>query len=289
MPEEKPKISIILPTHTNTYRRLQYLKESIGSCLNQTYKDFELIIVDDCSIIDIKKTIENYKDSRIKYIRNDKNLGLPNSLNKGFSCARGDYFTWTSDDNKFAQNALKIMLDFLERNPQVDFVYSNYYRIDEDGKIIGKTRVKNSKSLEIGDYIGACFLYKRKIFELIGGYDDTYKLAEDYEYWLRVRKKFKMQKINDFLYYYRVHNESLTNLYKREVITQSQKASWEYISKWARYYHQGLVLFFTKKYKDALKMFIISAFLNPLNIRSYYKMFQIFIKILLGFFNKEEE
>jgi len=275
------KVSIVLPTY-NGYR---YIKEAIDSCLNQTYKNIELIIIDDHSLHDIKHIIKLYKDSRIIYFRNEKNVGLAESLNIGFSKANGEYLTWISDDNIFANNAIEIMAQFLENNPQVDFVYTNYYLINEKGKIIRKVKTKNPRYLDLGNYIGPSFLYRKKIFEQIGGYNDVFRLAEDYEYWLRIRQKFKMKHLNNFLYYYRKHEHSLTSISKeKEIIAQTQKASWNYISSWGRYYQKGLRLFFTENYQQSLKMFIISIVLNPFNIRSYYMVFLVIIKQLRKFY-----
>jgi glycosyltransferase involved in cell wall biosynthesis len=275
------KVSIVLPTY-NGYR---YIKEAIDSCLNQTYKNIELIIIDDHSLNDIKHIIQLYKDSRIIYFRNEKNVGLAESLNIGFSKANGEYLTWISDDNIFANNAIEIMAQFLEKNPQVDFVYTNYYFINEKGEIIRKIKTKKPRCLDLGNYIGPSFLYRKKIFEQIGGYNDVFRLAEDYEYWLRIRQKFKMKHLNKFLYYYRKHEHSLTSISKeKEIISQTQKASWNYISNWGRYYQKGLRLFFTENYQQSLKMFIISIVLNPFNIRSYYMVFLAIIKQLRKFY-----
>ena len=90
-------ISIVLPV----YNGAKFLCESIDSVINQTYKNWELLILDDCSTDETAKIAQKYveQDSRIRYYLNEKNLRLPRNLNKGFSLAKGDYLTWTSDDN----------------------------------------------------------------------------------------------------------------------------------------------------------------------------------------------
>src|SRR4051794_21032964 len=102
-----PLVSIVLPT----YNRAHLLKRSIETCLNQTLIDIELIVVNDCSTDNTKEIVEAYKakDARICLITNEKNLRLPASLNKGFENAKGKYFTWTSDDNLYAPNALEVL------------------------------------------------------------------------------------------------------------------------------------------------------------------------------------
>ena len=103
-------ISIILPT----YNGEKYIRESIDSILNQTYKNWELIIVNDCSTDQTPTIVDEYatKDSRIKIINNAMNLKLPKSLNIGFKEAKGEYYTWTSDDNIFKPTALEVMALF---------------------------------------------------------------------------------------------------------------------------------------------------------------------------------
>ena len=97
-------ISIVLPV----YNGERFLRESIDSVLAQTYTNWELLIVDDCSTDNTAAIVHEYvqKDSRVQYYKNEKNLRLPRNLNRGFSLARGDYLTWTSDDNVFWPTAL---------------------------------------------------------------------------------------------------------------------------------------------------------------------------------------
>jgi len=101
-------ISIVLPV----YNGARFLRESIDSVLNQTYTNWELLILDDCSTDETPSIAQEYaeKDSRIFYYRNERNLRLPGNLNRGFSLAKGDYLTWTSDDNRYRPTALEKML-----------------------------------------------------------------------------------------------------------------------------------------------------------------------------------
>ena len=120
----KKLVSIILPT----YNGKRFLRESIESVINQTYKDWELIVVNDCSTDNTLQIIEEYaqKDNRIKYITNEINSKLPQSLNNGFKLAKGEYYTWTSDDNKYYPTAIEEMVQFLDINNDVDLVSFNF-------------------------------------------------------------------------------------------------------------------------------------------------------------------
>jgi glycosyltransferase involved in cell wall biosynthesis len=203
--ETSAKVSIVLPT----YNGAKYIRKSIDSCLNQTYQNIELVIVDDGSIDETSEIIKSYKDERIRYLRHEKNEGLPKALNTGFTNTTGEYLTWTSDDNLYVEDAIEKMLFFLKHKNCL-FVYCDFYQFQDDN-LWNKNIVvlPDVIALEKGNRIGPCFLYARKIMEIIGDYDPVTELAEDYDYWIRVSKKFSLCHYNEPLYYFRVHNESL--------------------------------------------------------------------------------
>lgn len=209
-------ISIVLPV----YNGERYLKESIESILAQTYTNWELLILDDCSndsTASIAKYYQNL-DNRIYYYRNDRNLRLPGNLNKGFSLANGDYLTWTSDDNRYHKEALKVMLTTLKEDSQAEFVYTSYNVIDEDGNNLrvfyadprGKEHILGS------NVVGACFMYSRKAYETIGDYNPDLILVEDFDYWQRMFVKFDAVALSDVLYDYRWHDASLTSTKRQD-------------------------------------------------------------------------
>lgn len=212
MMEASEKVSIVLPT----YNGAKYIQQSIGSCLKQTYKNIELIIVDDGSTDKTTEIIKSYHDARIRYIRHRKKKGLAHALNTGFAKATGEYLTWTSDDNYYAEKAVESMVDTLRTNKKIDFAYANYYMINEDGKVLQSIRGAPSKNLKEGNCIGPCFLYRRKIYEIIGEYNPEAFLVEDYEYWIRISKRFRMQMLDEYLYRHRLHPKSLTGQYVAE-------------------------------------------------------------------------
>ncbi|HIH2198080.1 TPA: glycosyltransferase family 2 protein [Campylobacter coli] len=117
MSKNKPLVSVVMPTFNGSTSG--YIKESIESVLRQTYKNFEFIIVNDCSIDDTLNIIQDYasQDDRIRIVNNQTNQKLPQSLNNGFNLANGIYYTWTSDDNYYHENALEEMVKYLEKNP----------------------------------------------------------------------------------------------------------------------------------------------------------------------------
>ncbi|MFH1612838.1 MAG: glycosyltransferase [bacterium] len=215
-----PKVSIILPTYKG-----KYIQQSIDNCLNQTYKNIELIIVDDASFDEkLDEIINSYDNKKIKFIKHKENKKLPETLNTGFSNATGNYLTWTSDDNYYDSQAIEILVNFLETHSKIDFVYTNYYEIDENEKILNKKEVLSSENLIYHNCIGPCFLFRKKVYESIGFFNKDFFGAEDYDYWVRVYKNhFKMKKIDNFLYYYRLHKNSMTNQYSSIISLNTQK------------------------------------------------------------------
>lgn len=224
----KPMISVVLPT----YNGETYIREAVDSILTQTCQDFELIIVDDCSTDRTPIILDELAESdrRIRVIHNHENQKLPRSLNIGFAEASGQFFTWTSDDNKYGREALETMLGLLRGEPETDIVYAYYDLIDSEGKIISdETHWKTLESRDINllnadpdgelwNWVGACFLYRREVHEKLHGYDETLFLAEDFDFWVRALRYFKYKQIKQCLYQYRMHGHSLTATRELEIL-----------------------------------------------------------------------
>lgn len=209
-------ISVVLPV----YNGEKYLKESIESIIAQTYENWELIIMDDCSTDSSADISKKYaaKDSRIHYFCNDTNLKLPGNLNRGFSLARGRYLTWTSDDNRYKENAFQEMIDVLTQDSDIQFVFASCRVINDKGEPIEYISVSdNSLKRIVGtNSIGACFMYTRQVYETIGDYDSDLIYVEDFDYWQRICSCFKAKGISDILYEYRWHEGALTSTMKKE-------------------------------------------------------------------------
>lgn len=199
-------VSIILPT----YNRVSLLPKAIKSCLDQTYKNIEIIVVDDGSNDNtenvVKKIIE--KDSRVYYFKKE-NGGLPSALNYGFKQSKGNFLTWTSDDNLYQRDAIEEMLDYLVRHPKIVMVNANMSVVDEKNKKIELDMSKISDMKERNP-IGACFMYRREVYEKIGDYNKDFKLAEDYDYWIRIWKFSKIGHLNRNLYTFGIRSNTLT-------------------------------------------------------------------------------
>lgn len=215
------KVSVVLPT----YNGEDFLASSIDSILAQTYENWELIVVDDGSSDRTAEIAQEYakKDGRISYYKNEKNLKLPKSLNRGFAMSTGDYLTWTSDDNLYYPDAFAEMVRVLESDPQIGFVFASCDIINAEGKKVGEWKMKETMELRkiMGDNIvGACFMYKRRVYALVGDYNPNLFLAEDFDYWQRIFAKFRVKPIEKVLYAYRDHADNLTNTINQDTLCQ---------------------------------------------------------------------
>ena len=117
---------------------------------------------------------------------------LPAALNTGFAEARGEFFTWTSDDNLFRPLAFREMVAALGQDSTLDVVYCDYAFSDSNGRLTGARRVGLPRALVYGNVVGACFLCRRNVHETLDGYDESLFLAEDYDFWLRCAASFAM-------------------------------------------------------------------------------------------------
>lgn len=214
-----PKVSIVLPT----YNGEKYIRESIDSIINQSFADWELIIVNDCSADRTFQIVHEYEkqDKRIKVIDNMKNEKLPESLNIGFRNAVGKYLTWTSDDNVYLPCAIEKMAYYLDGHPEDYMVCAAMNWIDADGKFLRKHLAYSNKKMMINDCVGACFLYRKSVLHDVGEYNSDMFLVEDYEYWLRILFRYKnIAYMDEILYLYRSHGASLTETKKSEIHKQ---------------------------------------------------------------------
>lgn len=226
-----PKISVVLPV----YNGMKYIREAIDSIIEQTMTDWELIIVNDCSTDSTLDIINKYVDCdrRIQVINNATNQRLPRSLNIGFSHAKGDFLTWTSDDNIFDKKAFEIMSRYLEENPIEVFVCAKMDFISDDPKLINVTSIEyDDKNMCVGNCVGACFMYKKEVMASVGEYNTEFFLVEDYEYWMRILFHYKnLGYINQVLYHYRCHSESLTATRYRDIQVMDAKLHSLYMKK----------------------------------------------------------
>ncbi|MDT0643046.1 glycosyltransferase [Zunongwangia sp. F363] len=270
----KDLVSIILPVFNGE----RFLAQSIQSCLAQTHKNFELIIVNDCSTDQSLKIAENFKsnDARISIISNKKNKKLPSSLNIGHEIALGNFITWTSDDNFFEEHAIEMLLKTIQQT-EADIVYSNFNIIEESGKFRKKIDLENASSLLFGNSVGASFLYKKEVFIRNGGYDQDLKGVEDYDFWLSATLHSRFVHLEDILYNYRSHGKSLSSQL-REAGSEENKLFADNLQKSYQKFLRNLAMAEQKGISDLLMRLHLY---KEVDVLSYFKHYKE-VKIILG-------
>ena len=212
-----PTFSIVLPC----YNGADFLAQSIDSVIAQTFTDWELIIVNDCSKDNSLDIMQDYAahDSRILIINNEHNLKLPGALNRGFQEARGKYLTWTSHDNRMAPTMLEEFVSYLDDNPNKGLVTACYaaFSLKTGEQLYEVHHPDPQLHLPLFNCVCYAFMYRREVLETVGDYDTTLFLVEDYDYWVRIWQKYPVGKIYKVLYYTGVGDDTLTLSRKKEI------------------------------------------------------------------------
>lgn len=200
--EKEPLISVIMSEY-NTNEQL--LRNSINSIIKQTYKNFELIIIDDSGIDALNKVSDVLEDVRIKIYKNEKNMGLVYSLNKALELAKGKYIARMDTDDISYNNRLEVEVKYLEEHPEVDLVASNIEYYDGNwiwGRTKGYGEINKNDLLNGSPIAHPTIMAKRKTMLNVGGYPN-YNRCEDYAMWIElVAQNYKLYKIEDVLLRY---------------------------------------------------------------------------------------
>ena len=191
--------------------------------LDQTQQDFEIIIVDDCSTDNSEEVIKSFKDPRIRFFKNEKNLGMVRSTNKALKLANGEIVGILHSDDYYAPKMIETALKTFDENPRVGLVYSSYTVVDEWDKIITRTKLcdcdktfeskEEFKKLAIQNYFSpSAVLVRKRCYEDIGLFDEEFPYPNDWNMWLRISLKYDSACLSDYLCYYRVHKRSVSAL-----------------------------------------------------------------------------
>lgn len=212
MKHNTPKVSVIMPVY-NT--KEEYLREAIESILNQTFKDFELIIVNDGSTNNAEEVIKSYKDKRIRYYKNETNIGIPKTRNRLLSLATGQFIANMDSDDISLPERLKTQVDYLENNPNISIIGS-WFELFPNNLTI--KHVEHPKYLDLlkGCCIGnpTAMFIKDEFNKYDLHYDETFPTAQDYELWSRAIRYLEVYNIPQVLLMYRWHETNVSKTKK---------------------------------------------------------------------------
>lgn len=204
-----PKVSIILPT----FNRKHLLARSINSVLSQTYKEFELIVINDGSTDETDELMRNYRDKRIRYIRHQKNMGGPVARNTGILKALGSYIAFQDDDDEWFPDKLKKQVTLLDlARQEVGVVYTGFWRIEKNkkktyipSKYVTKKNGRVHEELLRGNFITTqSMLIRKECFKKAGMFDESLPRQQDWDLVLRISKYYEFKCIDEplFISYY---------------------------------------------------------------------------------------
>ncbi len=208
--KEKPEVSVVI----NAYNVGKYIHKAIMSVLNQTFSDFELIIVNDASTDNTLDIIKMIKDPRIVVISNKKNRGVSYSLNQGFRIAKGKYIAHMDADDISLPKRIEKQYDYMEKHPDIAICGCNYKCFERDNRVVvspeESSRIK--VNLLFSSPLGhSTWFIRKKIFEdLKIKYDERFRTSQDYELMYRIKDKCKLACLQEVLVLYRVRRESLS-------------------------------------------------------------------------------
>lgn len=209
-----PFISVIIPY----YKKKNFIEDTLKSIINQTYQNFEIIIVDDELSLESKQVLQKVLklDKRIKIILNNKNIGAGLSRNKGIEISNGDYICFCDSDDLWKHTKLEKQLEFM-KNSNLAFSFTSYEIINLENKKIKKNRIAKNK-LNFNDLINSCdiglstVMIQKKVFKNKDLRFASLKTKEDYMLWLKIAKLgYKLYGLDEILVSWKKTNNSLSS------------------------------------------------------------------------------
>ncbi len=226
-----PKLCVIIPCFNYGF----YLKQCVNSVLDQSFRDFEILILDDASTDNTSQVGQSFHDRRVRYIRNSANLGHVENFNKGIAMSNSQYICIIGADDMMLQSNLQQKIDILDKYPSVGLVYSRAFIIDLHDKIVGHTfQVGQSSTNYIGgrnDFcnlllynnyvIASSVVFSRECVQRLGCFR-KFRYGEDWDLWLRIAKYYDFAFLQAPLVGYRVHSSGLSKTAKTTGIAEEE-------------------------------------------------------------------
>ena len=200
-----PKVTVLM----SVYNGETHLRDSVDSILDQTYEDFEFLILNNASTDRTKEILELYDDPRIRLIDNDKNIGLIRSLNRGLGLAKGEYIARMDADDISLPTRLEKQVDFLDSHDSIGVLGIRSWIIDESGDTLIRANhpiVHNeilAKILLDNCFVHSSVMFRKKLIDTYGNYNNNAVLGEDYDLFLRLSRVTQMANMAEPLHKWR--------------------------------------------------------------------------------------
>ena len=274
---DKSLISIIIPT----YNRADMLDNSINSVRKQTYKNWELIIVDDASTDRTEDVIRKHmaEDARIRYIKNDTNTGANATRNRGIKESSGEYIAFLDDDDRWDPDKISLQYNYFMENPVIGVVYCGYRYINlntekivriESPRYVGDVSVILLRNNFIGSSVP---LFKRECFDIAGQFDEELTSCQDWDMWIRIAQVFHFSYINKVLVDITVHGHQISVNLKSKIESRHKLLKkYEYLLKKNRpmlaHYCKRLAILYTLDHAPlkTIRYLLRAIIINPMEI-----------------------
>ena len=223
---EVPRVSVILPV----YNCEKFLLDAIESILNQTYSDFELLVIDDASTDGTRSILMGQSDHRIRVLRNERNRGIPFCRNLGVREAKGEYIFPMDADDVAVANRVEVQVQYLEENLNTYLVGSNVIIIDENGRELRQESFPQTnrdimKTIFVHNpFVHSTVAIRATAFRECGLYDERFPMGEDYELFLRLASRYAVANLPQPLVKRRVHQWNISIVREAELIGYLLKA-----------------------------------------------------------------
>lgn len=218
-----PEVSIVIAA----YNCGDFILETVSSVINQTFQNWELIIVDDCSSDDTPEKIAALNDNRIRIIRLDKNSGLPATpRNIGIRASKGEFIAFLDHDDTWSTEKLKVQIDYLREDPETALI-SCHLKISSPDRKYNNAKTTPKKKYQTGHLYDKLLQYnfiacssvvvRASVFDEVGFFDENPQVsaAEDWDLWLRIARLHKITFIPQSLGLYRMHGSGLSTVTKQ--------------------------------------------------------------------------
>ncbi len=279
-----PKVSVVIPT----YNRAHLIGRAIESVLNQTYQDFELIIIDDCSIDNTDDVIKEFqkKDNRIIYLKHDKNKGGSAARNTGIKTSRGEYIAFLDSDDEWLPEKLEKQINvFKKLSDNIGLVYSGYYEVlEQNGEVLSKIipifKGDIYKNILKSNILGSPTPLIRKIcFEKAGLFDETLLSCQDWDLWIRIAKYYKFDFLKETLAKYYIHGNQISTNINNKILSREIILKKYYLDLLKNfqaigfhYNHLGVLYSLDGEINKARKYFLNSIKFIPFKRSNYFHL-----------------
>lgn len=267
--EKMPEISVIMPVF-NT--KESFLREAVESILNQTFVDFEFIIINDCSTNNVEDVLLSYKDERIVYLKNDQNLGVAATANLGLNKAKGKYIARMDSDDISFENRLEIQYKFLEQNPQYQLCSTRISKAPKNSssRTMNFDYLKSKLFFRGNPIIQPTIMFNREFFINNSLYYKNTPYGEDWDLWARFSLVGQFVVLPERLLYYRQHSSQANKIYedRHYEVTKNQ-------------FKENLKLLgFEQENSDEILINFLACIENKISIKEWKKLINEVYKLL---------